>query len=378
MPYLTATPTVALSEGPVQGRRHRRFPQVRAFCGLPYAAPPVSFLRFAPPAPCPRSDSWSPLGGSLRGGLGAAFVEATRLTLDVWTPVDAADRPVLVWLDDERRAHDGWSRRFCAGLAAEHGVVVVAPRHRTGALGYLDLTALRDGFGNGNFGLLDQMEALTWVATHARAFGGDPTTITVSGRGEGAHAAALLAGLPRTSPLVRRLVLPVGAPPIRVQTPAQAARVGAAFLDVLEADPAARGDLREIDAEAIARAEAALGRPEGHLPFGLVAHDDLPFGDLTELLHTAPTSVDVLVGSTCAERGAGLTMWTVWRCGQDRPAERFSTAVVRTPHRSGEGYGGAFGAFVRTGDPAPADDPEATALLRSLIGWQPLDLGAAR
>lgn len=370
-------PTVTLSEAVVQGGWDRRYPQVQVFRGLPYAAPPVGFLRFAPPVSCPRSDSWSPLGGALPGALGAASVEASRLTLDVWVPVGAQGRPVLLWLDDEPASADGWSRRFCAGLAAEEGIVVVAPRHRTGALGYLDLTALREGLGNGNFGLLDQMEALTWVATHARAFGGDPMAITVSGRGEGAHAAALLAGLPRTSPLVRRLVLPVGAPPIRVHTPAEAAQVAAAFLDVLGADPAARGDLREVDAAAIARAEAALGRPGGRSPFGLVAHDDLPFGDLVALLHTAVTPVDVLVGSTCAERGAGLTMWTVWRCGEDRAAARVSTVVVRTPGAPGEGYGAAFGAFVRTGDAAPAG-PGSEPLVRAAAGWEPLDLGAVR
>lgn len=322
--------TVTLSEGTVQGAWDRQFPQVRAFLGLPYAAPPVGFLRFAPPAPCPRSDSWSPLGGGVPGALGEAFAEATRLTLDVWVPADAEGLPVLVWLDDEP-GPAGWSRRFCAGLAAEQGIVVVAPRHRSGALGYLDLTALREGLGNGNFGLLDQMEALTWVAIHARAFGGDPAVITVSGRGDGAHAAALLAGLPRTSPLVRRLVLPAGAPTVRIQTPVEATQAAAAFLDVLGADPAARCDLREVDAAAIARAEAALGRPAGRSPFGLVAHDDLPFGDLVELLRTAASPVEVVIGSTCAERGAGLTMWTAWHCGEDPAA-----------------------------------------------GWEPLDLGAAR
>lgn len=369
--------TVTLSEGTVKGGWDRQFPQVRAFLGLPYGAPPVGYLRFAPPAPCPRSDSWSPHGGALQGALGAAFVEATQLTLDVWAPAEAEGRPVLVWLDDEP-GPQGWSRRFCAGLAAGQGIVVVAPRHRVGALGYLDLTALREGFGNGNFGLLDQMEALTWVATHARAFGGDPGAITVSGRGEGAHAAALLAGLPRTSPLVRRLVLPVGAPTVRIQNPREAAHAGAAFLDVLGADPAAHGDLREVDAAAIARAEAALGRPEGRSPFGLVAHDDLPFGDVPELLRTAVTPVDVLVGSTCAERGAGLTMWTVWRCGEDRAAERVSTAVVRTPGGPAAGSGGALGAFVCTSDPAPAGGPGAEPLARTTAGWEPLDLGAAR
>ncbi|GAY07634.1 carboxylesterase family protein [Pseudonocardia sp. N23] len=367
--------TVTLPEGAVQGGWARQFPQVRAFLGLPYAAPPVGCLRFAPPAPCPRSDSWSPLGATVPGALGAAFAEATQLTLDVWTPADAVGRPVLVWLDDEGSA--GRTRRFCAGLAAEHRIVVVAPRCRRGALGYLDLTAHRDGFGNGNFGLLDQMEALTWVATHARAFGGDPAVITVSGRGEGAHAAALLAGLPRTSPLVRRLVLPAGVPGCRVQTPAEAARVAAAFLDVLGADPDGRGDLRELEAAAITRAEASLRRAEARSPFALVAHDDLPFGDLTELLRGAMSAVEVMVGRRCVDRGAGTTTWTIWRCGEDRVADRISSVVTHARVRTPEGYGSGFGEFVRTGDPASARGARVEPLLRAGAGREPVDLGAA-
>ncbi|GAA1835771.1 hypothetical protein GCM10009836_12750 [Pseudonocardia ailaonensis] len=363
--------TVTLAEGIVQGGRDRRFPQVRTFFGLPYAAPPVGFLRFAPPVACPSSDSWSPLGsaGAPRA-LDAAFAEASCLTLDVWVPAEAQDRPVLVWLDDEPQL-PGRTHRFCAELAAEQGIVVVAPRYRRGALGYLDLTALHPGLGNGNFGLLDQMEALTWVATHARAFGGDPTAITVSGRGEGVHAAALLAGLPRTSPLVRRLLLPAGAPSIRVQTPVAAARVAAAFLDVLATDPAARGDLREIDAGAIIRAEAALGCPAGSSPFGLVAHDDLPFGDLTALLRGAISPVEVLAGSYCTEYRGRSAMWTVWRCGEDRAAERLPTAVLRTPADRGSGFGAVVGAFVRTGEPAIGRS--ALPLVRSAVGVVPRD-----
>ncbi|MGD9986580.1 carboxylesterase family protein [Pseudonocardia sp.] len=367
--------TVTLSEGTVQGSRDRQYPHVSTFLGLPYAAPPVGWLRFAPPAPCPRSDSWSPLGAAVPGALGAAFAEATQLTLDVWAPADATDRPVLVWFDDEP-GHTRRARRFCAGLVAEHGLVVVAPRRRQGALGYLDLTELRAGFGNGNFGLLDQMEALTWVATHARAFGGDPADLTVSGRGEGAHAAALLAGLPRTSPLVRRLVLPAGVPAGRVQTPAEATRVAAALLDILDADPGGRGDLREVGAAVILRAETTLGRHRGRSPFGLVAHDDLAAGDLIELLRTAVSPVEVLVGR--ATRATGPTTWTVWRCGEDRVAERVSTLVVPSAGAPAEEYGAAFGAFVRTGDPAAGCGGAAGPLRRAGRGRQPLDLGAAR
>jgi len=368
-----------LPEGAVQGRRDRYLPCVHTFLGLPYATPPVGPLRFAPPAPCPRSDSWSPLdatGLSDAGALGAEFAEAARLRLDIWAPEDAVDRPVLFWLGgDAAGGPAGWMRRFGARLAAEHGVVVVAPDHRRGALGYLDLTALLEGYGNGNFGLLDQMEALTWVATHVRAFGGDPSAITVGGRGDGAHAAALLAGLPRTSPLVRRLVLPEGAPATPVQAPEAAARVAAEFLDVLDIDCGAAESLRDIGAARIARAEVLFRTSDPRSSFGLVAHDDIPFSDPTALLRSTATPVEVMVGGAGEDHPPGLTTWTVRRYGGGRTTEPLSTSVFRTPaeDRPSEpsaGRGSAVGAFVRTGDPTmrPGPDPSGDVLVDRRAG----------
>lgn len=325
--------TVTLPCGTIQGWWDRHVPNMHEFLGLPYAAPPVRSQRFAPPAPYPRSDSWALAEPSLvtaqlgtAGSISAELAEATRLTLNVWSPAGAHNRPVLFWIhDDAAEGPGGWARHFGARFAAEHGIVVVAPDYRRGALGYLDLTAVLDGFGNGNFGLLDQMEALTWVATHIRAFGGDPWAITVAGQCDGAYAAALLAGLPRTGPLVRRLLLPEGAPAVPIQTPAAAARVAAKFLDVLGVDRTTDGALRDIDAATIARAEAGFRLPDGRSQFGLVAHDDIPSLDPTELLRTTASPVDVMVGS---------------------------------PGGRSAGYGSAVGAFVCTGDPILPGGPD--------------------
>ena len=77
---------------------------VQAFLGIPYAAPPVGGLRFAPPRPA------APWPGVLEarafgpacpqtGPLEASSSEDC-LTLNVWTPAGtaAASRPVMVWI----------------------------------------------------------------------------------------------------------------------------------------------------------------------------------------------------------------------------------------------------------------------------------------
>ena len=100
------------------------------------------------------------------------------LTLNVWAPAPAREPlPVIVffhggnWIAGSAQmpVYDGSS------LAAR-GVVVVTANYRLGALGYLahDAFAAEDpSRTTGNYGLLDQIAVLRWVARNARAFRGD-------------------------------------------------------------------------------------------------------------------------------------------------------------------------------------------------------------
>jgi len=62
-----------------------------------------------------------------------------------------------------------------------------------------------DGDAAGNYALLDVTAALRWVQENIKAFGGDPTRVTLMGHGTGAVLVNLLAvspivtGLPRTN-----------------------------------------------------------------------------------------------------------------------------------------------------------------------------------
>lgn len=49
-----------------------------------------------------------------------------------------------------------------------------------------------DPAARGNYGLLDQMQALRWLRENAVAFGGDPARVTVFGSGAGASCVSLL------------------------------------------------------------------------------------------------------------------------------------------------------------------------------------------
>lgn len=246
---------------------------VRVFLGIPYARPPTGSLRFRPPQP-PRpwtgvrdAVEFSPIAPQLLPKRPLLPGEPTRwsedcLNLNVWTPgLDDGRRPVLVWL------HGG---SFLSGsgaglpyrghhLARRGDVVVVTLNYRLGALGFLahpDL--LDDGSGAGNWGLLDQLAALQWVADHAEAFGGDPGNVTLFGESAGAMCVSTLLGARRPPKLFRRAIAQSGGPvTLSMETAAETAELLATEVGV---EAGAVWRLRDVPVPDLLKAQARLGK----------------------------------------------------------------------------------------------------------------------
>ncbi|MDJ0770099.1 MAG: carboxylesterase family protein [Ilumatobacter sp.] len=160
---------------------------VRAFLNIPYAEPPVGPLRFAPPVT--RSAWPDELDASESGascpqtmeGITAQFLvtpdwDDDCLSLSVWAPDGAEGLPVMVWFHGggltTGSAHEPY---YIGDQLAARGTVVVNVNYRLGALGFLD----------GNWGFLDQVEALDWVQDNIAGFGGDPGRVTIFGESAG-------------------------------------------------------------------------------------------------------------------------------------------------------------------------------------------------
>ena len=102
------------------------------------------------------------------------------LTLNIWAPNGARNAPVFFWI------HGGALVRVRAAIRSMtapgspgQGIVVVSINYRLGVLGWLAHPELskESPLGiSGNYGLLDQIEALQWVKRNIGAFGGDPRT----------------------------------------------------------------------------------------------------------------------------------------------------------------------------------------------------------
>ncbi len=178
---------------------------VRAYLGVPFAAPPTGELRWRAPKPIQWTGVWP------ANRKGAACIQVLRphdinhyfgeeatsedcLTLNLWTPATAragAKLPVIVFI------YGGGFTIGSSGMAnydgaavAQRGAVFVNFNYRVGALGFLAHPELsrEQGGHSGNYGLMDQIAALKWVRANVAAFGGDPDHVVIIGQSAGASS----------------------------------------------------------------------------------------------------------------------------------------------------------------------------------------------
>ena len=187
------------------------------YAGMPYAAPPVGALRWRPPQPvepwsgvrgadqlpagCPQPTLPVPPGAEPFFGPGATRLEEDCLYLNVWSAAGPDERvPVMVWIHGGGLfVGDGSTAAYDGAALARRGVVVVTINYRLGALGYLAHPLLREESAHGasgNYGLLDQIEALRWVQRNIAAFGGDPDRVTIFGESAGSWSVNYLLATP--------------------------------------------------------------------------------------------------------------------------------------------------------------------------------------
>jgi para-nitrobenzyl esterase len=217
-----AGPLIKTAEGPVQGFVRNGMNQ---FLGIPYAEPPSGALRWQPPKP---HTAWTQTLNATDFGktcpqitelgvfAGPVSVTEDCLFLNVFTtahaqPSGSAKLPVLVWLHGGG-LFDGESNDYDASALVNTGpVVVVTINYRLGLLGYLGHPALdAEGHDFGNYGLMDQQEALRWVKRNIAAFGGDPGNVTVGGQSAGATSTAAVMISPASAGLLHRAIFESG------------------------------------------------------------------------------------------------------------------------------------------------------------------------
>ena len=199
--------TIKTPQGRVRGKLINQG-KVRAFLGIPYAAPPVGDLRWKAPEPVARwkgTRDATQYGARCMQGLAfedMVFQDAGEsedcLFLNVFTPADAKAEsrlPVMFWIHGGGyRGGSGSEPRHNGDFLPTKGVVLVTINYRLGAFGFLTLPELaREGNGaTGNYGLMDMIAALRWVKYNISSFGGDPNNVTIFGESAGSYAVSTL------------------------------------------------------------------------------------------------------------------------------------------------------------------------------------------
>ena len=268
----TDTPTARIDSGVVSGLEAG--PAV-VFHAIPYAAPPIGPLRWAPPAPAPSWTDTRPartpgpacpqkvVHGEMNLGGYDGPTSEDCLTLDVTAPKGARGAPVMVWI------YGGGNIAGASNLPsydavnfARDGVVVVAMNYRLGLLGFFAHPALTAAAAKdqplADYGLMDQIAALKWVKRNIAAFGGDPDNVTIFGESAGGADVLQLMATPAARGLFHKAIVQSGGgwrPPLAL---AQAEAKGAELATALglPGKDATAEALRALPATAILDAQA--------------------------------------------------------------------------------------------------------------------------
>ncbi len=305
---------VAAPAGAVRGRAEG---DIRAFKGIPYAAPPVGEMRWRPPAPLA---PWTGVRNAAQ--FGAACVQPTPgapniysqdlgvtsedcLTLNVWSPSAADKTPVVVWIHGGSLSAGSSKERLYDGVRlASEGVVVVSINYRLGVLGYLahpDLSAESAAGLSGNYGLMDQIQALRWVQQNIAAFGGDPANVTIAGESAGGLSVMYLMASPYARGLFSKAIAQSA---YMISTPElKQARFGAASAEETGATLSRRLQLPSLRAMRAADAQALTdgAAMSGFLPFAAVDGQIMP-GQLVDVFEQGKQApVPILAGFNSGE-----------------------------------------------------------------------------
>jgi para-nitrobenzyl esterase len=237
---------------------------VHSFKGVPYGADTRTH-RFRP---APQPSAWKGVRDATDYGFACPQPGSDERTsedclrLNVWTPAlrDGGKRPVLVYFHGgEFSSGSGSSPLYDGARLCRRGdVVVVTVNHRLNIFGHLYLARLGGAAyaASGNVGILDLVQALTWVRDHAAEFGGDSSRVTVFGQSGGGAKIATLMATPAARGLFARAMTMSGQQ-ITVSGPRSATLRAQACLEALKIDPANLDALLAADAERLVEASRA-------------------------------------------------------------------------------------------------------------------------
>jgi para-nitrobenzyl esterase len=264
---------VKLANGKIQGTTNTD-KTVRIFKGIPFAAPPVGDLRWKAPQPVQNwkgtkkcmAFSASPIQNKPQPFFcwSEEFIAQPEplsedcLYLNVWTTAKTKSEklPVFVWIYGGGLSSGSANCAIYDGEEmAKKGVIFISINYRVGVLGFMAHPELSKESGNnasGNYGILDQIDALKWVQKNIAAFGGDINNVTIAGQSAGAFSVTALIASPLAKGLFHKAIPQSGgllANMLLSQNLGKAEEVGLNFMK--KANTNSIAELRKTPAEAL-------------------------------------------------------------------------------------------------------------------------------
>ncbi|KAE8440677.1 hypothetical protein EG329_006829 [Mollisiaceae sp. DMI_Dod_QoI] len=181
---------------------------VNEWKGIRYAAAPIGNLRWqAPQAPivnrssvinatstppqCPQSGDNSGNQQASINSINSNAGSEDCLYLSVYSPPDAQNLPVLVWIHGGGYGAGNGREDLGPIIATNNGSFVgVSIQYRLGAFGFLSSDEVYR-MGVTNAGIRDQTFALQWVQSYIHLFGGNASQVTISGESAGGGSVML-------------------------------------------------------------------------------------------------------------------------------------------------------------------------------------------
>ncbi|KAM4865279.1 thyroglobulin [Thomomys bottae] len=318
-PEASAPSVTIVTHGQLLGRSQAiqvgsSWKQVDQFLGVPYAAPPLAESRFRAPEPLNWTGSWDatkPRASCWQPGAPTPMppgVSEDCLYLNVFVPESVVpNASVLVFFHNSRggEGSDGPLTVDGSFLAAIGNLIVVTANYRVGVFGFLSSGSSE---ATGNWGLLDQVAALTWVQTHIGAFGGDPLRVTLAADRGGADVASihLLTARASSPRLFQRALLMGGSAlsPAAIISLQRAQQQAEALAKEVSCPSSSSKEvvacLRQKPASILSDAQTKLLAVSGPFHYwGPVAHGQYLFeAPARALQRPLRTKVDLLIGSS--------------------------------------------------------------------------------
>jgi para-nitrobenzyl esterase len=285
---------------------------VRVFKGIPFAAPPVSELRWRAPKAAEHwdgvrtADKFSATCMQRRpNNAPERLMSEDCLYLNVYTAAKSSKdhRPVMVWIHGGALT-TGAGSLYDGEALAKKGVVVVTVNYRLGVFGFFanpELTKESDRNSSGNYGLLDQIAALQWVQKNIAGFGGDPKRVTIFGESAGSWSVNYLVATPLAHGLFQRAIGESGGEFAPARTLAEMEQTGVKFGQSIGADSLAALRAKPADDLVKANGFTTAANVDGWL---------LPQDVYTIFSQGKQNDVPVLIGSN-ADEGTMFTPVTV-------------------------------------------------------------------